>query len=81
MGGGDFGSLNAARMGKTVKSLRMIRMMRLWRLLNVNRLPESVKVLIHHYFQSEAEAFDILASLLLLKNYIKYVLLLYILIN
>lgn len=53
IGGGGMGSLNAARMGKTVKSLRMIRMMRLWRLLNVNRLPESVKVLIHHYFQSE----------------------------
>ena len=50
---GGVGSLNAARMGKTVKSLRMIRMMRLWRLLNVNRLPDSVKVLIHHYFQSE----------------------------
>lgn len=50
---GGVGSLNAARMGKTVKSLRMIRMMRLWRLLNVNRLPDSVRVLIHHYFQSE----------------------------
>ncbi|CAJ1346570.1 unnamed protein product [Effrenium voratum] len=50
---GGVGSLNAARMGKTVKSLRMIRMMRLWRLLNVSQMPEFVRVLIHHYFQSE----------------------------
>lgn len=50
---GGVGSLNAARMGKTIKSIRMIRMMRLWRLLNVNQLPESVRVLFHYYFQSE----------------------------
>jgi len=50
---GGVGSLNAARMGKIIKSLRMIRMMRLWRLLNVNQLPEFLRVLIHYYFQTE----------------------------